>query len=109
MKSLPAYKKLIFYGEDENLRVDQLRPVFDMGNHVLILESGFKGWKNTVLTAPNSVTTVEETRQDAVAKYFKGESALGTPQPLKRISAENFIRGPELKSGEKRKVEEEGC
>ena len=109
LKALPDYKKLVFYGENETLQLDHLRPVFDRGHHILILTEGFQGWQKAILTSPKSITTTEDFQRDAVVKYFKGESTLGTPQPLQSISAEQFIRLPGLKPVEEGPVEEEGC
>ena len=110
MKSLPVYKKLVFYGQEEIPGIDRLRPVFAKGHHVLILADGFQGWQKAILNAPQSFTTTDELRRAAVVKYFKGESALGTPQPLKSISAEQFVRPPSLHIRKATKADQEdGC
>ena len=90
------------FGHDGN----QLYPVFSQGLQVLIIREGYVGWKGTVLKAPKKPETLADLRRAAVVKFLKGESALGTPQPLGTIPAQEYVRKPVLK---KKKLVNEGC
>lgn len=108
MRTLPDYKKLVFYGaEDQQARL--LAPLFRRGLNVLTLEGGYEGWVQAVMTRPAAVTSPEEARRDAVSKYFRGESALGTPQPLKELPAQQYIRPPSLPPPAEKPPQSEGC
>lgn len=108
LDGLPDYKKLVFYGKDNELDGSKLYPVFARGLHVLIIGDGYKGWAGTVLKPSGSYEPLEVARMDAVAKYLRGESILGTPQPLTDIPAKEFVQKPGLKK-KKKKYVNEGC
>jgi hypothetical protein len=108
VRTLPDYKKLVFYGaEDQQVRL--LAPLFQRGLNVLILEGGYEGWVKTVMTRPTSLTSPDEVRRDAVSKHFRGESALGTPQPLRELPAQQYIRPPSLPPPAEKPPQSEGC
>lgn len=110
VRALPDYKKLVFYNGEDTVTGDLLRPVFARGLHVMILEGGYAGWQRTVLARPATVTTPAEAKRDAVAKYFRGESAMGTPEPLKNIPAEKYLRPPSLPAAQPAPTyQSEGC
>ncbi|MFQ5431539.1 MAG: rhodanese-like domain-containing protein [Nitrospinota bacterium] len=108
LDGLPDYKKLVFYEEDNGFDGSKLYPVFARGLHVLIIRYGYKGWVEKVLEPSGSHEALEAARMDAVAKYFKGESILGTPRPLTDIPAQEFVQKPKLKKRKKKYVNE-GC
>jgi rhodanese-related sulfurtransferase len=109
LRQLPDYKKLVFYGaEDQQARV--LTPMFARGLHVLTLEGGYEGWQREVMTRPANLTSADGPKREAVSKYFRGESALGTPQMLKEVPAQQYIRPPGLPAGDGTRPKKlEGC
>ncbi|HKI99482.1 MAG TPA: rhodanese-like domain-containing protein [bacterium] len=110
VRALPDYKKLVFYGNGEQPSAEVLEPLFARGLHVMILEGGYGGWQRAVLTEPPHATTPEEAKRVAVAKYFRGESALGTPEPLKNIPAAKYLRPAQLPAAKPAPTyESEGC
>ena len=109
LDGLPDYKKIVFYGKDNWMDGGKLYPVFARGLHVLIISDGYKGWVGKVLKPSGSNEALEVARMDAVAKYLRGESILGTPQPLTNISAKEFVRKPRLKKKKKKRFVNEGC
>jgi rhodanese-related sulfurtransferase len=110
VRALPDYKTLVFYGTDDSLHAEVLAPLFARGLHVMIVQGGYAGWQRHVLTRPQHATTPELAKQDAVARYFRGESVLGTAAPLKGIRAEQFLRPPALPAARPAPTyESEGC
>lgn len=109
VRALPGYKKLVFYAEGD-VGADTLAPLFQRGLHVMIVDGGYEGWERQVLSKPEQVATPQEAKRDAVARYFRGESALGTPKPLEEISAEQYLRPPQLPAAAPAPTyESEGC
>lgn len=110
VRALPDYKTLVFYGAGDTVDVKALTPLFERGLHVRILDGGYAGWQRQVLTRPTRVATPAEAKRDAVAKYFRGESALGTPETLKELPASKYVRPPTLPSARPAPTyESEGC
>ena len=110
VRALPDYKALVFYGQNAAPSADLLRPLFERGLHVMILDGGYAGWERQVLSKPPRVASAEEARRDAVARFFRGESALGTPQPLKDIPASKFLKPAALPPAKPApSYESEGC
>ena len=108
VRSLPDYKKLVFYGaEDRQARL--LAPAFGRGLNALTLDGGYEGWVREVMTRPASVSSPAEAKREAVSKYFRGESALGTPQPLKNLPAQQYLRPPSLPPPGEGPPQAEGC
>jgi len=105
---LPEYKKIVFFSKDGNFDGNNLLPLFAKGLHVMLIENGYSGWNNQVLKGPPRSETVEEKRRDAIAKFFRGESILGTPKTLQKIPAQSLIRKPTFKK-KKKKQANEGC
>jgi len=108
LSGLPEYKKIVFYAEDSEFDGKNLLPLFAKGLHVMLIENGYAGWKKQVLQSPFPVLTLEEKQRDAIGKYFRGESALGTPKTLQTIPAKSLIRKPSFKK-KKKKQADEGC
>ena len=110
VRALPDYKKLVFYGSDDAVSGDVLAPLFARGLHVMIVQGGYAGWERHVLAKPERANTPELAKQDAIARHFLGESALGRAQPLKEIQAEQFLRPPSLPAARPAPTyESEGC
>lgn len=110
VRALPDYKKLVFYGADNGVSAETLAPLFRAGLHVMVIEGGYAGWERAVLAKPERVSNPAEARQDAIARHFRGESALGSPQPLEEISAEEYLRPPQLPAAQPAPTYEmEGC
>ena len=110
VRGLPDYKALVFYGHSEEPDAKLLEPLFERGLHVIILEGGYMGWERHVLSKPRSVATPEEAKRDAMARFFRGESALGTPQPLKDIPADKYLKPAALPPARPpQSYESEGC
>lgn len=109
--SFPDYKTLVFYDASGQVKPEQLAPVFQRGLHVMVLQGGFEGWEQQVLTAPEEADGPAAAKRVAVSKYFRGESALGTPKELKEISAEQYIKQPTLplQQQEAAPFQMEGC
>ena len=108
VRTLPDYKKLVFYGAEDR-QAQLLAPAFRRGLNVLTLEGGYDGWVKEVMTRSAAVASPEEAKRDAVSKYFRGESALGTPQPLKSIPAQQYLRPPSLPPPAGAPPASEGC
>lgn len=96
LNALPSYKKLVFYGADDGFDAKLLAPVFARGLTVQFIRGGYQGWRNGVLAVPENTAPEGAARKAAVAKYLRGESALGTPTPIKGFSTESLVRPPEL-------------
>ncbi len=111
LNALPGHKRLVFFTSTGEPSVDLLRPVFQSGRHVLILQGGISGWEEQVLKVDATVRNEQDARRLAVSRYFRGESALGTAQPLEEISAEEFLRKPGLRIKQPSDEEQasEGC
>lgn len=113
VRSLPDYKKIVFYDEDGSLDAGTLRPAFEQGLRVMVLRGGYAAWEDEVLEPPQTVATQQERKAVAVARYFKGESALGTPQPLEEVRAEEYLQSeeelPALDLESEQPYELEGC
>lgn len=110
VRALPGYKKLVFYGARGDVDGDLLRPLFARGLHVLIMDGGYARWELRVLSKPGRTDTPELARRDAVARYFRGESALGSPEPVKEISAKEYLQPPKLPAPRPAPTyESEGC
>jgi hypothetical protein len=95
VRTLPAYKKVLVYGAEDR-QAQLLAPLFARGLHVLTLEGGYDGWVRNVMTRPAAIAGAEDAKREAVRKYFRGESALGTPQPLRNQPAQQYLRPPNL-------------
>lgn len=110
VRALPAYKKLVFYAGEAPPKAELLEPLLERGLHVIVMEGGYPRWQQEVLTTAPEAATPEARKRDAVARYFRGESALGTPVPLKEIKAEQFLRPPQLpQAAPAPTFESEGC
>ena len=110
VRALPDYKKLVFYNGENAVSGELLGVLFERGLHVMILQGGYAGWQRTVLGKPAQVVTREDAKRDAVAKYFRGESAMGTPEPLKKISADRYLRPPRVPAAQPAPTyQAEGC
>lgn len=110
VRALPNYKTLVFYGEGDTLDAQALRPLFARGLHVRILEGGYAAWQRDVLTRPTRVATPAAAKRDAVAKFLRGESALGTPETLKELPASKYVRPATLPPASPAPTyESEGC
>jgi rhodanese-related sulfurtransferase len=110
VRALPDYKKLVFYGDADAGQGEQLAPLFARGLHVMILDGGYGAWQRQVLSPPEHAGTPELARRDAVARYFRGESALGTPTQLQDIPAKQYLRPAQLPPAKPAPTfESEGC
>ena len=110
VRALPDYKTLVFYAQADEPAADLLAPLFQRGLHVMILRGGYAGWERNVLAKPHNVVTLDDARRDAVARFFRGESALGTPQPLKDIPAAKYLKPAALPPAKAApSYESEGC
>jgi rhodanese-related sulfurtransferase len=110
VRALPDYKKLVFYAQDDAPAAELLAPLFERGLHVMILQGGYAGWERTVLAKPARLDSPEAAKRDAVARFFRGESALGTPQPLQNIPAAKYLKPAALPPAKPApSYESEGC
>ncbi|MBI3992182.1 MAG: hypothetical protein HY342_02830 [Candidatus Lambdaproteobacteria bacterium] len=108
-RSLPEYKKLVFYAAGNDVDPELLYPAFARGLHVMIMDRGYAGWQRNVLAEPPSDGSPRSARLLAVSKYFRGESALGTAKPLEGIPARQYIRPPSLPIQPAAGTQSEGC
>lgn len=110
VRALPDYKTLLFYDQGDDVDVKALTPLFARGLHVRILAGGYAGWQHQVLTPPVRVASREDAKRDAVAKFFRGESALGRPETLKELPASKYVRPATLPPAKPAPTyESEGC
>ncbi len=96
VRALPTYKKLVLYDAAGEIEAETLYPLLEEGHHVLVLQGGYAAWQREVLTEPAVVEGPAEAKRRAVAQYLRGESTLGTPEPLGEIKAEEYLRPPAL-------------
>ena len=108
LRQLPTYKKLVFYGAEDR-QPQLLQPVFARGLHVLTITGGYESWQHDVVSPLGEKNLPKDVKRIAVSKYFRGESALGTPQPLKEVPAQQYIRQPSLPATRAAPLKLEGC
>jgi hypothetical protein len=107
IRSLPSYKKLVFYQAQDIPDDTALLPVFRSGAHVLILSGGYSAWQAQVLAPP--AANADPIRV-AVGKHFRGESALGEARAVKAQGAEQYLQEPTLPIKEQPlRPQVEGC
>lgn len=110
--ALPNFKKLVYYDQADGIEAENLLPALRRGLHVMVIKGGYDAWLKEIMTPPELEDSLASAKRFAISKYFRGESTLGTAQPIPKISADAYISAPTtlpLLETDAAPFQEEGC